>query len=306
LRPDDGNHRIEGDMWRLVHGEILRHLRAMGACVGIRRGRGVPILFAAVSFIHGNLQQMTTGRLERIEEYHLVHFGCGLKKKNHCDRKSQIQFVSTSHDRMVRRYIGIMSSAQHQVAHRATNTREMLLLSAGKLFQDVGYVRASIHRIAAGVNAPKGTFYNYFGSKEELASILVDRQFSAIYQSLSLTPGESAYDQLKHHFHFLATEPPLIAIAPLQLLAIFAAEAPAIPPDIGQRIADGIRVWDRQLGELISLAHIEKGTSVAQDSTKLALHLTTCCFGAIVRRKSDPSLKLVDDFLPSLLRCAGL
>ena len=161
------------------------------------------------------------------------------------------------------RHIGVMSSAQHHVAHRATNTREMLLLSAGKLFQEVGYVRTSIHRIAAGVNAPKGTFYNYFGSKEELASILVDRQFAAIYQSLSLAPGESAYDQLKHHFHFLATEPPMITIAPLQLLAIFAAEAPAIPPAIGQRIADGIQVWDKQLGDLISLARIEKGTRVS-------------------------------------------
>jgi len=199
-----------------------------------------------------------------------------------------------------------MSRAQHQVSHRATNTRELLLLSAGKLFQEVGYVRTSIHRIAAGVNAPKGTFYNYFGSKEELASILVDRQFAAIYQSLSLTPAESAYDQLEQHFHFLAIEPPMIEIAPLQLLAIFAAEAPAIPPKIGQRIADGIHVWDRQLGDLISLAHIEKGTSVGQDSTKLALLLTTCWLGAIVRRKSDPSLKLVDDFLPSLLRCGVL
>jgi TetR/AcrR family transcriptional repressor of nem operon len=231
-----------------------------------------------------------------------VHFFDELKKKHHCDQKSQIQFVSTSHERMVHRHIGVMSRAQHQVARRATNTREMLLLSAGKLFQELGYVRASVHRIAAAVNAPKGTFYNYFTSKEELASILVDRQFAAIYQSLSLAPGDSAFDQLKQHFHFLAMEPPMIAVAPLQLLAIFAAEAPAIPPDIGQRIADGMRAWDRQLGDLISLARIEKGTSVAQDSTKLALLLTTCWCGAIVRRKSDPSLNLVDDFLPVLLR----
>jgi hypothetical protein len=98
----------------------------------------------------------------------------------------------------------------------------------------------------------------------------------------------------------------MIEIAPLQLLAIFAAEAPAIPPGIGQRIAEGIQVWDRQLGDLISLVHIEKGTSVAEDSAKLALLLSTCWFGAIVRRKSDPSLKLVDDVLPSLLRCGVL
>jgi hypothetical protein len=56
----------------------------------------------------------------------------------------------------------------------------------------------------------------------------------------------------------------------------------------------------------MSLVHIEKGTSVAEDSAELALLLTTCWFGAIVRRKSDPSLKLVDDLLPSLLRCGVL
>src|SRR6202040_1769876 len=177
-----------------------------------------------------------------------------------------------------------MSPIHGEISHREHDPREMLLRSAGKLFQDVGYVQASIYRIASAVNAPKGTFYNYFRSKEELASILVDRQFAAIYQSLSLAPGESACEQLKQHFHFLAMEPPMIAIAPLQLLAIFAAEAPAIPPEIGQRIADGMHVWDRQLSGLISLAHIEKGTSVAQDSTKLALLLTTCWCGAIVRR----------------------
>ena len=199
-----------------------------------------------------------------------------------------------------------MSRTPHQVAHRATNTREMLLLSAGKLFQKVGYPEASIHRIAAAVNSPKGTFYNYFRSKEEVASILVDRQFVAIYQSLSLAPGESACDQLKQHFHFLAMEPPMIAIAPLQLLAIFAAEAPAIPPDIRQRIADGTNDWDKQLGELISIAHTESGTSTVQGSQELASLLITCWYGAIIRRKSNPSFNLVDDFVPSALALLSL
>jgi len=60
----------------------------------------------------------------------------------------------------------------------------MLLRSAGKLFQDVGYVQASIYRITSAVNAPKGTFYNYFRSKEDLASRLVDRQFEALREGL--------------------------------------------------------------------------------------------------------------------------
>src|SRR6202041_1823987 len=101
-----------------------------------------------------------------------------------------------------------MSSIQGEISHREHDPREMLLRSAGKLFQDIGYVQASIYRIASAVNAPKGTFYNYFRSKEELASRLVDRQFEALRESLSRSTGHSASHQLKEHCSFLAMEPP--------------------------------------------------------------------------------------------------
>jgi hypothetical protein len=48
----------------------------------------------------------------------------------------------------------------------------------------------------------------------------------------------------------------------------------------------------------ISLAQTEGGTSTAQNPQKLASLLVTGWYGAIVRRKSDPSVKLLDDFLP--------
>src|ERR1700691_1278515 len=195
-----------------------------------------------------------------------------------------------------------MSPFTGKSSHREHDSREMLLRSAGKLFQDVGYVQASIHRIADAVSAHKGTFYNYFRSKEELSSILVDRQFTAINQSLSLAVGKSARDQLKEHFEFLATEPPAVEVAPLQLLATFAAEAPAIPFAITQRIVRGTDLWITHVSDLISLAQTESATPTAQDPKKLASLLVTCWYGAIIRRKSDPSLKLLDDFFPFFIR----
>src|SRR5580698_3613664 len=136
-----------------------------------------------------------------------------------------------------------MAPTQSDISHRNHDPREMPLRSAGKLFQDVGYVRASIYRIASAVNAPKGTFYNYFRSKEDLASRLVDRQFEALRESLSRSTSHSASDQLKDHCHFLAIEPPIVEVAPLQLLATLAAEAPAIPATLAQRIARGTDIW---------------------------------------------------------------
>jgi len=194
-----------------------------------------------------------------------------------------------------------MPPIQGETSGREHNPREMLLRAAGKLFQDVGYVQASIYRIASAVNAPKGTFYNYFRSKEDLASRLVDRQFEALHESLSRTGG-SASHQLKEHCSFLALEPPAVEVAPLRLLATLAAEATAIPVAVTQRIASGTDIWITHVSDVISLAQIEGETSTAQDPQKLASLLVTCWYGAIVRRKSDPSVKLLDDFLPFFIR----
>ena len=199
-----------------------------------------------------------------------------------------------------------MSPIQSEISHREHDPREMLLLSGGRLFQDVGYVQASIYRIASAVSAPKGTFYNYFKSKEDLASRLVDRQFEALQESLSRPTRRSASDQLKDHCHFLAIEPPMVEVAPLQLLATLAAEAPAIPAPITQRIARGTDIWISRVSDLISLAQMEGGKPTAQDPKKLASMLVTCWYGAIVRRKSDASLKLLEDFLPFFIRSGVL
>ena len=200
-----------------------------------------------------------------------------------------------------------MSPIQGEISPRKHDPREMLLLSGGRLFQDVGYVQASIYRIASAVNAPKGTFYNYFKSKEELASRLVDRQFEALRESLSRSTGHSASDQLREHCHFLAAEPPMVEVAPLQLLATLAAEAPAIPAALTERIARGTDIWVTRVSELISRVQIESGTATGHDDPqKLASLLVTCWYGAIVRRKSDPSLKVLDDFLPFFIRSGVL
>ena len=194
-----------------------------------------------------------------------------------------------------------MPPIRGETSHREHDPRDTLLRAAGKLFQDVGYVQASIYRIASAVNAPKGTFYNYFRSKEDLASRLVDRQFEALHESLSRT-GRSASHQLKEHCSFLALEPPAVEVAPLQLLATLAAEATAIPVAVTRRIASGTDIWITHVSDVISLAQLEGGTSTAQDPQKLASLLVTCWYGAIVRRKSDPSVKLLDDFLPFFIR----
>ena len=106
------------------------------------------------------------------------------------------------------------------------------------------------------------------GAKKNLLRYSSIANSTAINQSLSLAVGKSARDQLKEHFEFLTTEPPTVEVAPLQLLATFAAEAPAIPLAITQRIARGTDIWITHVSDLISLAQTESGTPTAQESHK--------------------------------------
>jgi TetR/AcrR family transcriptional repressor of nem operon len=52
---------------------------------------------------------------------------------------------------------------------RGDLTREKILKAAGALFHEFGYNGTSVQDIVRKAEVPKGSFYNYFKSKEELA-----------------------------------------------------------------------------------------------------------------------------------------
>jgi hypothetical protein len=98
----------------------------------------------------------------------------------------------------------------------------------------------------------------------------------------------------------------MVEVAPLQLLATLAAEAPAIPAALTQRIARGTGIWITRVSDLISRVQIESGTATGRDDPQeLASLLVTCWYGAIIRRKTEPSLKPLDEFLPFFVRGGG-
>ena len=102
-----------------------------------------------------------------------------------------------------------MSPIQNESAHREHDPREMLLLSGGKLFQDVGYVQASIQRIASAINAPKGTFYNYFKSKEDLFLALFEARTQEYIDDVvrrlkKCAPGKQSIDAFRDFYADLA------------------------------------------------------------------------------------------------------
>lgn len=71
---------------------------------------------------------------------------------------------------------------------RTEARRNAILETAGQLFQEMGYERASMNELAKRVGGSKATLYGYFASKEEL--------FAAVVQSIATAHLSGAVDQL--------------------------------------------------------------------------------------------------------------
>jgi len=68
----------------------------------------------------------------------------------------------------------ILLTSDEVALTRGDATREKLLKAAIGLFHEFGYNRTSVQDIVSRAKIPKGSFYNYFKSKEELAIAVSD------------------------------------------------------------------------------------------------------------------------------------
>src|SRR6267143_926741 len=131
------------------------------------------------------------------------------------------------------------------------NASEKLATSAAALFQRFGYAGVSIRDITSSVDIPKGAFYNYFSSKEALASAVLSQHFDALLPPLIAGGTQSATARLWDHFEAIIPSGEARSESPLLLICTLAAEGPALPSSLALKIAEGIRVWSDDVAGLL-------------------------------------------------------
>ena len=78
-------------------------------------------------------------------------------------------------------------------------TREALVDAAFDLFERKGFEATTIDEIAEQVELSPRTFFRHFGSKEDVALTLMERQFAAIFDALAARPArEPVVTALRH------------------------------------------------------------------------------------------------------------
>ncbi|HAA8081996.1 TPA_asm: TetR/AcrR family transcriptional regulator [Listeria monocytogenes] len=65
--------------------------------------------------------------------------------------------------------------------------KQRIIKSAKEVFQKQGYLKTSVQDMVDAAGISKGTFYNYFTSKEELAIVIFKQEYSVLHQRLEYT-----------------------------------------------------------------------------------------------------------------------
>ena len=66
-------------------------------------------------------------------------------------------------------------SSDSRRQRKKQDTRARILREAAKLFDEKGFVAATVDEIVARADVSKGTFFNYFGRKDDLLLMVIER-----------------------------------------------------------------------------------------------------------------------------------
>jgi AcrR family transcriptional regulator len=129
-------------------------------------------------------------------------------------------------------------------------TRQRIVLAAVRLFEEQGYEQTTVTQIAAAADVDPKTFFNYFGSKDEVLFTDFGSDFDVLFEAIAdRRPNESPGEVLRRAVQAFAalrrTRVPARAAEELSAVARLTMSTPALQAkglylqqEIQQRIAD--------------------------------------------------------------------
>ena len=176
---------------------------------------------------------------------------------------------------------------------KGAQTRQRIVELAAPVFNQQGYVGASMRDLVGATGLEKGGIYNHFGSKEQLALEAYDYAMSRVTNGLARSQegATDAVDRLQRMiqaFAKFARKPAIAGGCPIMNTAI---EADDTHPELRDRARTSMTLWHRLIGRIVKDG-IATGTLVAgTDPYALAALLTGSLEGGLMLSSlyDDPS-----------------
>lgn len=162
---------------------------------------------------------------------------------------------------------------------RAAETRVRLFRSALQLFAERGFPNVTIEDITEAADVGKGTFFNYFESKDQILGVLAEIQLGKVRQCLEeAIAGKLSIESVLHHlFQRVAEEPgrsPQLARAAIS--SFLASES--IRVQVSRAMSEGRSM----LAEIIALGQKRGALDAKLNKDEVAMQAQQAAMGTIL------------------------
>ena len=163
-----------------------------------------------------------------------------------------------------------------------------------------GFNATGVEAILKQANVPKGSFYNFFSSKEEFALAIIDKfvadrveVFYPIFSDESLPPLE----RVKRSFETMIATFEGADCSKGCLLGNLGQEMADQFEKVRQSLEKSLQEWARAVSGLLSQAQKEKTIAPDLDTDMLAENLISSFQGALLRSKVKKSPEPLNNFI---------
>ena len=180
--------------------------------------------------------------------------------------------------------------------------REKLASSAVETLHTRGFRGCSIQDITEAAGVPKGSFFNHFENKEDLAVDALRRYLEGSRPELLFEEGVPPLQRLKNHFTFLSQRLTQCGFERGCMLGLFAAEMAQEYPRMREELRLAFETWSGAVEQVLREAQTAGDIDPRHDPGQLARFLVNAWEGATIRLKITRDSSPIDDFFNASFR----
>jgi len=180
------------------------------------------------------------------------------------------------------------------------HSKDNILQAGLDLVLSRGFNATGVEAILKQAKVPKGSFYNFFSSKEEFSLAIIDKFVNArrevfypIFSDKSVPPLE----RVKRSFETLIAIFEADDCSKGCLLGNLGQEMADQSENVRRRLEDSLQEWSGRVSGLLLQAQLEKAIPADLDAGMLAENLISSFEGALLRSKVKKSAEPLWDFI---------
>jgi len=165
------------------------------------------------------------------------------------------------------------------------------------VFLERGFNAASVNDIVQAAGVPKGSFYNHFSSKEQLAIEVLRRYVDDLGLQELADPDGSPLQRIRDHLTANIAAREAVGIEYGCLLGNLSTDAVVLNDGLREAVAQGFARWTDAVAAAISRAQAAGEIRNDEDPHTLARFVIASFEGAIAQAKSVRADRPITDFL---------